>query len=354
MQSARCSTFVAYSRHVRLGRCLVATCLSSEVRYWRVLSTDAADKSVWLELPIMEKAGVTATRPAPPGPLAPVTTSRSLTSLLAILENTVPADVEYAIGGQHLTGPEREEAAQLLADQAMRIRCGDSPAIARWRARRDGGPPLTGAAAKAVRTYAGIGFGQPEDKTTANEDHLQGLVAELLWNRLIQERLACRDRRRLVHAHPVKPDPLEPGGDGLVIYEAPGGTLVFRLWEIKKHEGTNRISATIGRASKQLSSRGQEYLAKLAGPETVEQAGPLGDLYANLVELWLDGSDRAGAGVSVGTSAQHAPSGPQTFRSIVTAFPCFTVAGQRESIIVALPDFPGFARRVREIVWSGL
>jgi hypothetical protein len=58
--------------------------------------------------------------------------------------------------------------------------------------------------------------------------------------------------------------------------------------------------------------------------------------------------------VSVGTSAQHAPARPGAFGSIATTFPYFTQAGQRESIIVAVPDFPGFARRVREIVWSGL
>lgn len=289
-----------------------------------------------------------------PGPQAPTSVPPSLTSLLAISENTVQSGVEYVIGGQQLSVGEREAAAQLLADDAMRIRCGDSPVLARWRTRRDGGLPLTGVSAKTVRAYTGIGFGQPEDEATANEDHLQGLVAELLWNRLIQERLVCRDKRRLVHAHPLKPDPLEPGGDGLIVYETHDGTLVFRLWEIKKHDGASRVSATIRRASGQLSSRGQEYLAKLAGPETVEQAGPLGELYAGMVELWLDGSERAGAGVSVGTSAQHAPGGPQAFRSIVTAFPGFATAGQREGIIVAVPDFPGFARRVREIVWSGL
>ncbi|MEU6720328.1 hypothetical protein ABZ897_53505 [Nonomuraea sp. NPDC046802] len=58
---------------------------------------------------------------------------------------------------------------------------------------------------------AGIGFGLPEDP--ALDDYLQGLVAELLWNRLLQERSVRRDGRRLVHAHSVKPDPLEPGGD---------------------------------------------------------------------------------------------------------------------------------------------
>ena len=100
--------------------------------------------------------------------------------------------------------------------------------------------PVTGAAAAAVRAYAGIGFGLPEERDDAHEDHLQGHVAELLWNRLIQERQVCRDKRRLVYAHSVKPDPLEPGGDGLVVYEIDGGTLAFRLWEIKKHESEKR------------------------------------------------------------------------------------------------------------------
>ena len=292
---------------------------------------------------------------AHPGSSAPAAAQPSLTSLLALAENPAPSDVEYVIGGQQLAAADRETATQLLADEAMQIRCGDSPVLARWRARRDGGPPEGGAAAAAVRAYAGIGFGLPETTTSDDDEHhLQGLVAELLWNRLIQERLVCRDDRRLVHAHSVKPDPLEPGGDGLVIYEADGGTLVFRLWEIKKHEAQNRISATIRRASRQLSSRGQEYLAKLAGPETVGQEGPLGEMYAEIVELWLDGSGRAGAGVSVGTSTQHAPARPGAFGSIAAAFPRFTNPGQRESIVVAVPDFPGFARRVREIVWSGL
>jgi hypothetical protein len=283
----------------------------------------------------------------------PAAAPPALAPLLAMEESPDGGKVEYAIGGQDLTGTDREIAAQLLADDAMRIRCGKSPALERWRQRRDGGPPATGARKAAVEAYAGIGFGLPD--APANDDHLQGHVAELLWNRLIQERSVCRDRRRLVHAHSVKPDPLEPGGDGLVVYEIDGGTLVFRLWEIKKHDSqATRVSATIGRASKQLSSRGQEYLAKLAGPETVEQGGPLGAFYANIVELWLDGSDQAGAGVSVGTSAQYAPDGPRAFNSIASAFPHFTRPGQVESIVVAVPDFPAFATRVREIVWSGL
>jgi hypothetical protein len=276
----------------------------------------------------------------------------ALTPLLALIDNSHTSSVEYVIGGNTLSGAAREAAAQLLADDAMKIACGNSPILDRWRARRDGGPTETGASLAAVKTYVAIGFNLPGDPV--NNDHVQGHVAELLWNRLLQERTVCRDGRQLVRAHPVKADPLEPGGDGLVVYQDNQGTLVFRLWEIKKHDANQRVSATINRASKQLSSRGHEYLAKLAGPETITENGALGELYANMVELWFDRSERAGVGVSVGTSAHHAPTRPLAFRSITTAFPEFARAGQTESIVVAVPDFPGFADRVKEIVWSGL
>ena len=275
----------------------------------------------------------------------------TLAALLNLAPGPTDSQVEYVSGGDGLSPADREQAAQILADDAMVLRCGRSPALERWRAVRDGGLPEEKVGAGTVRAYAGIGFGTPDEPAIA--DHLQGLVAELLWNRLLSERTQGSGGRTLVKAHPVKPDPLEPGGDGLVVYRV-GDVYVFRLWEVKKHNAQAAVSSTINRASKQLASRGIEYLAKLASPDTVEQRGPLGDFYAELVQLWLDGSHRAGAGVSIGTSDTHAPNKPLTFRSIPTAFPHFDQAGQLEGVVVAVPDFPGFATRVREVVWSGL
>ena len=272
--------------------------------------------------------------------------------LLAMTSNPVQSQVEYVVGGLHLAGADREAAAQLIADTAMTIACGASPALGRWRGRRDGGPAAGGAAGKAVSTFVGLAFGNPAHP--ANEDHVQGHVAELVWNLLIRERLVTSDGRRLVKAHSVKADPLEPGGDGLVIYLDPGDVLVFRLWEIKKHVAQAVVSGTINRASKQLADRGAVYLAKLAAPETMLESGALGELYANLVEYWFDRSERAGVGVAVGTSDTHAPSSHRSFGSLNTAFPEFTRVGQTEAIVIALPDFPAFADRVKEIMWSGL
>lgn len=279
-----------------------------------------------------------------------------MTSTLDFIASPEQSPVDYVVGGTELTSGNRELVAQILADDAMRLRCGESPLLQTWRSRRDGGPPATGGRKAALEAYVGIGFklpGQP-----SNPDHLQGHVAELLWNRVIQERSVCRDGRRLIRAHSVKPDPLEPGGDGLVIYSRETATgeveLVFRLWEIKKHDANSQVSATIRRATKQLRNRGHEYLAKLAGPETIAEQGDLGMFYANVVELWFDRSSRSGVGVSVGTSSHHVPNGPNSFRSIAKAFPDYSAPGQREGVVVAIPDFPMFAERVKEIVWSGL
>ncbi|MGC3862360.1 hypothetical protein ACPSM1_19500 [Micromonospora chersina] len=46
----------------------------------------------------------------------------------------------------------------------------------------------------------------------------------------------------------MKADPLEPGGDGLVVYVNGASVLVFRLWEIKKHASQALVSATINLA----------------------------------------------------------------------------------------------------------
>ncbi|MEV4283778.1 hypothetical protein, partial [Actinoplanes xinjiangensis] len=108
-----------------------------------------------------------------------------------------------------------------------------------------------------------------------------------------------------------------------------------------------------------LSSTFQEWILPLMilaqrGPETLEADGPLSQLYANMVELWFDRSERAGIGVSVGTSNGREPSHPRAFGSIRTAFPEFKSPAQTEGVVVAIPDFAKFADRVKEIVWSGL
>ena len=239
----------------------------------------------------------------------------------------------------------------MLADYAMEIRCGAAPTLKIWRDRVAGGPDYTTRDRERVAAFVRIGFGLPEKP--GNEGHLQGHVSELLWGKIINERLTCFDGRRLVHATEVKADVAEPGGDGVVVYEVNDGTLVFRAWEVKKHEQDGALAGTITRASNQLRSRGTSYLAKLTAPGT-KQPGALGSLFAEMVDLWLDESDRAGVGVSVATSARHAPVDSSPFESLATNFSSYAAPGQREGIVIAVPNFTAFAAQVREIVWKGL
>ena len=263
----------------------------------------------------------------------------TLAALLTLAPGPPDSKVEYVSGGEALAPAERDRAAHILADDAMALRCGQSPALERWRAVRDGGSPGDGSAG-TVRAYAGIGFGLPDEPATA--DHLQGLVAELLWNRLLKERTQGSGGRALVHAHSVKPDPLEPGGDGLVVYRV-GARSCSGCGRSRSTTPKRPVSATIRRASKQLSSRGQRVPGQARRARDRRAARAARRFYAEIVELWLDGSDRAGVGVSVGTSEPMLPAGPPTFGSIATAFPHFTQPGQREGIVVAVPDFPAFA-----------
>jgi hypothetical protein len=241
----------------------------------------------------------------------------------------------------------------MLAEDAMIVRCGRSRVLETWRANRDGRTIADPASTETVRTYAGIGFGLPE--RPANDDHLQGLVAELIWDRLVEERDAWSRGRRIVRKHGVKPDLLEPGGDGLLIFVDSANAFQFRLWEIKKHDSVGRVSKTIRKASVQLAERGHEYLAKLAGPETLEETGDLGQFYGKLIELWIDRSPFAGVGVSVGTSDHHGEGlTKRSFESLNRNFPEFSNPSQTEAIVVAVPEFPDFANQVRKQVWKGL
>ncbi|MFI7632301.1 hypothetical protein [Microbispora rosea] len=292
---------------------------------------------------------------SPSTPAVPVT----MTELLAVVQWLENAGCSYLFGGLEADQDDLEKAAQMIADDAMRIRCGSSPVLARWRERRNGkgGPIDTGNRDRqAIAVFVAPTFGLPDDdgdKAATRAGHIQGFVAELLWNRLIQDRTSCPDGRKLVHTEEIKGDPTGTGGDGLVVYEIADGTLVFRLWEIKKHVSASPITATIKRAADQLADHGARYLAMLTGPGT-KQAGPLGRLYGDLVDLWLIGSSRAGVGVSIATSVEHAPGTHPAFANVAPVFPQFPAEGQREALMVAVSDFPAFAERVRKIVWTGL
>lgn len=191
------------------------------------------------------------------------------------------------------------------------------------------------------------GFGVPEQPKAA--DHVQGHVAEWVWYLLAEE--TGNDGRTLRALEPPSPHPTSPGGDGLGIYALDDETVVFRLWEIKKHVGSGSPSRAISVAYEQLKVHGTEYLAQYAGPGT-KQPGEIGRVYGELVELWVDADPRAGVGVAVAVSEAAAPR--RCFSRMHHRFPRLDQPGQLEGLVAGIGDFAVFADRVKGIVWSAL
>ena len=273
----------------------------------------------------------------------------SLTSLLGLAYSPPSAKCVYVVAGGTAGPTELAAAARMLADDAMALRCGASPVLETWRGRAAGGPTLPARDRQAVEAFARDTFGVPSDPGDPNL--IQGFVAELLWHRLTRECTAPGGGRRLFHIHDLSWSAYQQGGDGLVVYEVSGGQLVFRLWEVKKHEAAAHLSRTVTRACKQLDVNALRYLAQYTGYGST-LTGPLGRLYAELVPMWIDDDPRSGIGVSIATSKVHSPK-RAAFGGVTTAFPKLKPT-QREGVIVAVGDFSAFAVTVRDAVWTGL
>jgi hypothetical protein len=273
----------------------------------------------------------------------------SLAELLGRASGHPGVKCTYSLFGVGAGEDSLAKAVAMIADDAMRQRCGASAVLTWWRERRDGGPPHSLQRRPAVEAFIKDTFGLPE--APGDEQLLQGYVAELVWHRLTREDPDDGTARQLHHVTDLSWSVYQQGGDGLVVYQVEDGRLAFRLWEIKKHDSTAHLSRTVGRASKQLSSNALRYLAQYTGYGST-LSGPLGQLFGELVELWVNEDPRAGVGVSIATSARHTPK-RQAFGGLATAFPRLETS-QREGLLVVVEDFPAFAVAVRDIVWTGL
>jgi len=238
----------------------------------------------------------------------------------------------------------------MLAERSIQIRAGRATHIVDlWREAATSGTALAGADVRKVEPFIRTAAGLPS--APLPDDHLQGHVAELTWYVLVNE-VDPGMGRTLRRVEKPSFFVTSPGGDGLATYELADGSLAFRIWEIKKHTGTRHLSTTVTRACDQLGRRGVEYLAQYVSlaPETDPQ---LANLYARLVDLWVDDAPVAGAGVAIGTSHAQAPQ-RRCFTGMQRHFPGLSNGGQLEGMVAAISDFPAFCGRVREFMWSAL
>jgi len=243
-----------------------------------------------------------------------------------------------------------EDLARLLAELIMEHRCRGCPEKFRaWKQHLDGGIEPTGATLGALRAFVEPLFALPEKPDSVQQDHLEGCVAQYLWYFLSLDGLSGQNIVRVEFQGFAVTD---PGGDGLIIHGSTSTDLMFRIWEIKKCGGTSTVSSTVGNAYKQLNAKATKYLARYTAIGQEIPNKRLADFYGQLIDLWIDASPAASAGVSIATCATRVPA--KCFTTFGKRFPQFTNPIRLRGFLTAIQGFPTFATKVREYVWKGL
>ena len=252
----------------------------------------------------------------------------------------------WSVGRCGATDEEIDELAFEVADGYIKLHAPNHLADA-WGARHRGGAEHPGALKRALEVFVKAGFGLPGEEDAPPSDHIEGLVAEHLWYFLTLEEAPDNGVIRIERPSFKATD---PGGDSLALHRS-GGSLMFRLWEIKKCT-SGRVSSTISRAYRQLDKNALEYLARYSMIRQEVEDAEAAAIYARLVELWVDGDPAAAPGINVTTSMSSLPQ--TAFSTFPHRFPHLTGPSRMLGTLMATEDFPALVTRVQEHVWRGL
>lgn len=234
-----------------------------------------------------------------------------------------------------------------VAREAVRLRCTGVPGLYdSWESQRDGTGHSLALAEVMLPAFLRASFGAPGSPPP--DDHLQGAVGEMLWYLLVRDFVHEAD---VVYAAEPSVSPLDHGGDGFVVHRRPDGSLMFRLWEVKKSTGGS-VSATVTRAYAQLDVRAPEYLARLIPPEQRHPDPEVRALVSRSILAWVKGDDEASAGVAVASSTADVPQ--RCFSTMPGRFDRMRTPNRLRGLLAGVGDLATFADQVRDEVWSGL
>lgn len=245
-----------------------------------------------------------------------------------------------------------DSLAKCIAEILVKIRCGESGSHTEWWTNKlEGRMQLTEIQRKILHAFLDPSIGTHANP--APSDQIQAVVAETIWYEMISKRIG--ESELLVRIEKPHHHVTEPGGDGLAVYRVGTNEFRFRLWEIKKHNQDESATSKITDASKQLNSKGAEYLAKWSKvDQEIDFSTPgLSEYYAQIVEKWLEVSNDSNAGISVvknsdsyiiGTPVGHAK----------TILVNHTQPNQVELMVIDLENFSELASKTREVIWSGI
>jgi hypothetical protein len=262
-----------------------------------------------------------------------------------------PRHVWYHCGVQ--SSPQTEdELARWLAYRIVELRLAGSPQYyERWRRKVELGTALEQTDAAALRAFLDSSF--PDPLPPGRKDQLQGAIAEYLWYFLQLEGQHCD---AAIHVEPPKGEVTDKGGDGISFHESPDGEVGYRLWELKKYapDSGGWITSTATKACAQLDKHGARYVAQFTA--IGQKAGldsRVKSLCSELPHHWLNRTERANAGVAIGTS--HSFVSKRPFRRLGTKHLVeFSHPNGRQGLVCSVSDFAGFSESVRQWIWKGL
>lgn len=238
---------------------------------------------------------------------------------------------------------------RLAIFMAATLTAASESAFDSWRDRFEGGPPLSAEDREEVAAYLMPDL-QPPAASDPHETRLIGAVVEHLWSAISQH--LDGDWGRPIHVERDHFSVLDPGGDGLSLYEHVHPHLSFRLWESKRHTGEGSLTSVVTRAGGQLRDNGAEYLARLSKPLQTHTDQRVQQLAGRVVRLWTVKDERCAVGVSVGTSTGwNLPNRP--LRGLITQLG-FPTRERYEGVVLQLDDLPAFAKSVRDVILGGI
>ncbi len=223
------------------------------------------------------------------------------------VQNTNPTH-NWTLNSHKFRDVSSDDLALAMATEIVNFRCRKcSRYFNAWKDKVENDTPLSEPSQKALRAFLTPTFGEPNEYFNGSKvDHLEGFIGEWLWYFLFLE----NPYEPTVYTIPPGFKSTDPGGDALTIHRNKNNEFLFRLWEMKKFsprsaENTQRISGTVNKAYSQLNAKATEYLARIIATEHELDNPELEIFVSTLLDLWIDASYQASAGVSVATSLKH-------------------------------------------------
>ena len=258
------------------------------------------------------------------------------------ISETVKATHSWTHNNQKPHKNKQAELVFVIADEIIRNRCIKAAHLYEaWRNKRDKGVALDANSEEALLAFIKPIFGTIKKP----HPHSAAFISEFCFYLFLIEN--PKEEIRFIKRPSFQPT--DHGADGFVIHQTGNGTLMFRLWEIKKKK---EILEGIREGSKQLKTKGIEYLARILATEQEFSDEKISKFLSQLIDHWQNHTEQAAAGVCVSTA--EIVTNDDCFDSFRDDFTEYHQPRRLRGMITSIDDFDEFTDLVRKEIWKGL